>query len=177
MTPNDADVPHATTIQVPVAAPLRNDRVAARAAGTGQFRWVTVACIGLLNIVLLAVGVWSTLTRFPMKDLGLAGLAVSLAAIGIVTFLAFYNDSADIRTAIAGSFVVVYFAVLTVSLNKQVSEKIDTGGAKMLFDNFTTLVGVIVSFYITGKTIEKVAARAAVDAAASGSRVDATQSA
>jgi hypothetical protein len=152
-----ANVAHERGLVMNHTTASSTDKVAARDASTGNWRLATVLTVGVLNVAILGIGIWSTFDSFPGGDIDLAGLALALAAIAMVTFLGFYNDSGDIRTAIAATFIFVYFATLAASLNNAVEDKLNAGFAKDMFTNLTTLVGVVVTFYITGKTVEATA--------------------
>jgi hypothetical protein len=124
----------------------------------GNYQWDTLLMLAGVPVVLLAIGVASTvLDFFPGPDGGLHWMVACLGAIAIWTFVALYNDSGDIRTAIAASVMVAYFASLfVVALLPHASEAVSSGGAKTALDGFQNLVVIVVGFYITGKTVESV---------------------
>ena len=129
------------------------DRTAARDHLSGSFNWRTFAPLLLVNLVIISAGVATT---FLWPRIGVAGYAVALMAVGIFTFLMLFVDNGDIRSALTASFVFVYLALLaTGSLNKTVADKMSEGFGKTIFDNFNTLVGVIIGFYFGGKALEK----------------------
>jgi hypothetical protein len=125
----------------------------------GNYKWHNLLMLAGVPFVLLALGVASTvLDFFPGPDGGLHWMVACLGAIAIFTFVALYNDSGDIRTAIAASVMVAYFASLfVVALLPHASEAVKEGGAKTALDGFQNLVVIVVGFYITGKTVESVA--------------------
>lgn len=130
------------------------DPVAARNITTGRPQWVTIGLVGILNIAIIILAICMTFEEFPGPQT-IAGIAAALTAMPIITFLALFKDSGDIRTAIAGSFVILYFAFMAAGLNSLISERLDVGFGRTMFDSVNTLVGVIVGFYITGKTVER----------------------
>ena len=100
--------------------------------------------VGALIIAIWFVGI--ALGYVPGIELG--PLSGAIFAIGAVTFMGTLRAGADMRTAIAASFVMVYFAVLaalaTSGMNR---EQIDNAVGEQLWENFSYLVGVIVVFY------------------------------
>lgn len=131
----------------------------------GTFKWKTIGLLAGVPFVLLAVGIASTVVKqFPGPDGGLQWLVACLGGIAIWTFIAFYNDSGDIRTAIAASVMLTYFSSLfVIALVDKASVAVSAGGAKTALDGFQNLVVIVVGFYITGKTVESVATHRTVN--------------
>jgi hypothetical protein len=124
----------------------------------GGWRVSTFWPLLLVNVILLIAGIASTFGGIG-EDIGVAGLAVALAIIGIFTFLVLFNDAADIRSAITAAFVFVYFSLMGASLNDTVSKKLAEGFGERIFDSFDTLMGVVIGFYFGGKALEWTAGR------------------
>src|SRR4051794_35508285 len=122
----------------------------------GTFNRSTTLLLIVGNLILFGIGIGTTF----ITKVHLAGLAASLTAIAILTFVVLYKDSDDIRTALAGSFMFLYFAIVGSSLNGSVSAKLNEAGAKDVWTSFNTIVGVVIAFYFTGKSVEIVSKRA-----------------
>jgi hypothetical protein len=133
---------------------VNRDSTAARGGSSERIPWKIFWSVLIVNLALLIAGVATT---FPWAHIEVAGLAVALVAIGIFTFLMLLVDSGDIRSALTAAFLFVYLALMGASLNETVSGKMVGGFGKVMFDNFSTLFGVIVAFYFGGKALEKVA--------------------
>ena len=65
--------------------------------------------IGALMIAIWLVGI----SLGYVTGLGLGPLSAALFAIGVVTFMETLHAGRDMRTVIAASFVMVYFALLS----------------------------------------------------------------
>jgi hypothetical protein len=82
-----------------------------------------------------------------------ASVSGSLFVIASMTFMGLLSISENVKQAIAGSFIVAYFALLFTVIFARVSLVPD---AKDLVHSFTWLTGVVVSGYFGSSTIEKV---------------------
>lgn len=102
--------------------------------------------IGLIDIALLLLGTKAVLH-----------LALSIASMGIITFfgiLLLVNrlsgstilDRGEMRKAIAGSFIVVYFSIVGLLIFNG-TNVMDTTLAKTIIGHFTYVVGIIIVFY------------------------------
>jgi hypothetical protein len=129
------------------------DAVAAIDRSSGKINWKIFVALLIGNLALVSVGVLSTFWR----PVGVAGMAGALVAIGIFTYVMLYADSRDIRSALTAAFVFVYLAVMGMSFHSTFAEKMSVGFGKIMFDDFSTLVNVIVGFYFAGKALEKTA--------------------
>ena len=112
-----------------------------------------VVYFGLATAVILVVGVFAT-AKWP-DGVGLAGVATALGLIGIITFIAFYKDSGDIRTAIAAAVVLTYFAFITVTFNSEVRKVFTEAAGKQMLNNFNSFVKLVITTYIGGVSVEK----------------------
>jgi hypothetical protein len=130
------------------------DAAAAVDRSSGKIRWKIFLALLIGNLALLSGGVLST---FLWRPLGVAGMAGALVAIGIFTYLMLFVDSGDIRSALTAAFVFVYFSIMGMSFHDVFAEKMSGGFGKIMFDNFATLLGVILGFYFAGKALEKAA--------------------
>jgi len=92
-------------------------------------------------------------------------ITLSVGSVGIITFfgiLMLVNylsdslavDKGEMRKAIAGSFIAVYFIVLSWITFREFSPS-DTELAGTIIRHFTHLIGVIVGFYFTSSTIRE----------------------
>jgi len=92
-------------------------------------------------------------------------IAFSIGSIGVFTFffilMLLYNPSdskylkkGEMRKAIAGSFIVVYFAFLSL-LTFEESGTSYTGVFKTMIEHFTYLVGIIVVFYFGSRSVDE----------------------
>lgn len=130
----------------------------------GSFRTPAAILLVAVNIVLLMAGVASSYWFFG-ANVGVAGLAVALPATSLYTFVALFADRRDIRTAVMGAFVVLYFGFVSATFNNDVLTMMNNqdGFGRHVYDSFNTFMLVMLGFYFTGKTVEKVATtRAAV---------------
>jgi Na+/proline symporter len=91
--------------------------------------------------------------------------AFSTGFIGISTFflilMIMYTPSdkkalkkGEMRKAIAGSFIVVYFAFLSFLIFEE-SGTSYTGAFKTMIDHFTYLIGIIIVFYFGSRSVEE----------------------
>lgn len=105
----------------------------------------------------LLIGLWlSTLSRFGRAPLAGAIGVISMSTFVLLLLLGHYAktgkggfDKGSIRLAIAGSFVVVYFAVLSLFAFLEYEP---TAFAEKIADDMTIQVGVIVAFYFATET-------------------------
>jgi hypothetical protein len=63
-------------------------------------------------------------------------------------------NEGEMRKAIAASFIVVYFALLSLFTFVE-SDTSYTGVFKAMIDHFTYLVGIIVVFYFGSRSVEE----------------------
>lgn len=114
-----------------------------------------VIILGIIDLIILPILV--TLLQIPIQWI--------FICIGIITFfgillIANYMsgtspfDSGEVRKALTGSFVVLYFAFVPMvtfgTLNMPTDEPIKT-----IITNFTWIVGAIVIFYFGSRAIEE----------------------
>jgi len=122
----------------------------------GQEKWkkavLMTIVIGALDILVLLLGTFE-----------LVHIAWSVGSIGIITFLGILIlvnylsnsaafDKGEMRKAIAGSFIAVYFALvslLTFTGFSPSSEKL----AETIIGHFTYLVGIVVIFYFGSSAV------------------------
>lgn len=115
-------------------------------------RWIVVL---ILSVVIVGLDILM---------LSILSETLSIACVGIITFMGILLltnllsqdpnlSKAEIRRAIAGSSIVVYFTLLSlVSFSKNVT---DSDLAKTIVSHFTTIVGIIVIFYFGSRAFEK----------------------
>ena len=129
----------------------REDPVATR----GPYRR-TATILVLGNGALIALAVISSLWFFGLH-IRLAGFAIALPAMGILTFVTLLTSSTDIRTAVMAAFTVVYLALLGGSLNRDFANAFSTRGSffHQVYSNLNTFMIAIVGFYFGGKAAEK----------------------
>jgi hypothetical protein len=123
----------------------------------GGFRPMPAILLVAVNIALLAAGVASTFWFFG-ANIGVAGLAVALPATSLCTFIVLFTDHRDIRTAVMGSFTVLYLGFVSATFNHDfVGMMSDRDGfGRHVYDSFNTFMLVMLGFYFSGKAVEKV---------------------
>jgi hypothetical protein len=131
------------------------DQLAARTS-EGGINWRTVLLLFVVNGLLLALGLGSTFWSIG-TDIGISGVAFSTAAVGLWTFLVFFKDSEDIRTAVTASFLALYLAFVAASFNQDVNA-VDGSLLKAVWDSLNPLMIAIIGFYFGGKAFERSAA-------------------
>jgi hypothetical protein len=141
---------------------LRRDEVgAARTSRYGQaaLNWTTILLLGVGDLVLWGLGIASTFWFFG-ADIGIAGLAFGVVAPALWTFLMFFRDSSDIRTAFTASFLALYLAFVAASFIPAVGRAYAQQGSfvSAVWGNLNTLMIAIIGFYFGGKAVEKAAA-------------------
>jgi uncharacterized membrane protein len=141
---------------------LRRDEVgAARVNDPGKagLNWTTILLLGLGDLLLWGLGIASTFWFFG-ADIGNAGLAFGVVAPALWTFLMFFRDSSDIRTAFTASFFALYLAFVAASFIPAVGTAYAQQGSftSAVWANLNTLMIAIVGFYFGGKAVEKAAA-------------------
>jgi hypothetical protein len=97
-----------------------------------------------------------------------ASTAGALFVVAVVTFLGLLSIAENVKQAIAGSFVVVYFGILMTLIFARVRD-LDSNISRQILSNFTTLTGVIVASYFGTATIETVSANRHPDSTATQS--------
>lgn len=133
---------------------MAEDNLAARRSN-GWLNGKTVLLLAVVNGVLWALGIASTFWFFG-TDIGINGVAFSTAAVGLWTFLVFFKDSEDIRTAVTAAFLALYLAFVAAALNREVNAEFTEGGLfKAVWDSFNPLMIAIIGFYFGGKAFEK----------------------
>ena len=126
----------------------------------------TVRWLGGIVVVFLLLGIVSSYSLGPISIgflrigpilIGRGGLALALAAIGIVTFLGFYYRDGDLRTAIAASSFLLYFALFALMLNESVKNALDNDVAKQMLSSLYAILVAVVGFYFGAKAAESIA--------------------
>lgn len=136
----------------PVAMP----RFPARTGG-GSFRTSAIILV-VANIGLLAAGVASSFWFFG-ANIGIAGMSVALPAAGLCTFIVLFTDHGDIRTAVMGTFTVLYLGFVSATFNSDFAKIMADrdGMGRHVYDSFNTFMLVMLGFYFSGKAVEMVA--------------------
>ena len=127
-----------------------------------------------------SIGLWIT------RHWGTLGVTWALSVTPIVTFVALLVTqrgntqapavitTAMMRNAIAGSFVLTYLVSVAFVLFYNDKHEVPEGVTKLLVQNFTVLLGVIIAFYFGTTTREKVVTlRAMKDVGATAAEVQA----
>jgi hypothetical protein len=127
---------------------------------TGRFNWSVIVIIGLGDLILWALGIGSTYWFFG-QHVGVGGLAFTTVAPALWTFLLFYRDAADVRTALTAAFFVLYLGFIITAFNSNLSKNFAENGSFLhsVWDNVNTLMIAIVGFYFGGKAFEAAAER------------------
>lgn len=141
---------------------LRRDPVgAARVHEPGRAgpNWITILLLGVGDLLLWGLGIASTFWFFG-ANIGIAGLAFGVVAPALWTFLMFFRDSSDIRTAFTASFFALYLAFVAASFIPAVGTAYAHEGSftAAVWGNLNTLMIAIIGFYFGGKAVEKAAA-------------------
>jgi len=111
--------------------------------------------IGALDILVLFLGTFE-----------LFHIAWSVASIGVITFLGILMlvnylsesrafDKGEMRKAITGSFVAVYFALVSLLTFTDFSPSDNTELAKTIIGHFTTLIEIIIVFYFASSGVRE----------------------
>ena len=115
-------------------------------------RWVAAL---IISVVIVGLGILM---------LYILPIALSIAIVGIITFLGILVltnllsqdpdlSKAEMRRAIAGSSMVVYFTLLSlVTFSKDLP---NSGLAETAVAHFTYIVGIIIVFYFGSRSLEK----------------------
>ncbi len=122
----------------------------------GKLNWPTVALIGLGDLLLWGLGIGSTFWFFG-HDIGVAGIAFSTVAPALWTFILFYRDAADVRTAFTASLLTLYLGFVAASFNGTVDSDFQADGSFIhsVWENLNTLMIAVVGFYFGGKALER----------------------
>ena len=141
---------------------LRRDPVGAARVderGGAGLNWITILLLGVGDLLLWGLGIASTFWFFG-ANIGIAGLAFGVVAPALWTFLMFFRDSSDIRTAFTASFFALYLAFVAASFIPAVNAAYAHEGSftAAVWGNLNTLMIAIVGFYFGGKAVEKAAA-------------------
>src|SRR4051812_35929825 len=141
---------------------LRRDSVGAARVdepGGAGLNWITILLLGVGDLLLWGLGIASTFWFFG-ADIGIAGLAFGVVAPALWTFLMFFRDSSDIRTAFTASFFALYLAFVAASFIPAVGTAYAHEGSftAAVWGNLNTLMIALVGFYFGGKAVEKAAA-------------------
>lgn len=141
---------------------LRRDPVGAARVdepGGASLNWITILLLGVGDLLLWGLGIASTFWFFG-ANIGIAGLAFGVVAPALWTFLMFFRDSSDIRTAFTASFFALYLAFVAASFIPAVGTAYANQGSFVaaVWGNLNTLMIAIVGFYFGGKAVEKAAA-------------------
>jgi hypothetical protein len=81
-------------------------------------------------------------------------VAMALTVTPLVVFAGFFLAARRARIAIAASFILTFLVMLPFALTLPgLGENVDTGLAKSLIDQFTSVVGIVVVFYFGSETV------------------------
>jgi len=101
-----------------------------------------VLTISIFDIAVFTGGILLTnLTKY-----GSSSIAWSLATIAIGTFFGLLYIG-DMKTAIAGSFVTLYFALLIIYSFSKFQPTVTSDLAKQVIGQFTVLIGTVIAGY------------------------------
>lgn len=136
-------------------------------------QWDTVWFVGIIPmaVVVAAVGL-----SFWTK-LGVASLAAGLPIIGISVFVGLYEGGHDIRSALAGAFMMAWLFLFAITFNATIrdilkpedsraavtaaaakTEREERNIARALADDFKTMGIFVFSFYFGGLAVQKTVA-------------------
>ncbi len=128
---------------------------------TEKSKWLKAslmaAAIVFLDMLVLHLG----MSKVSVPYIGIFQVTWSVSGIGVITFFGtlmlanYLSGSADlnkgeIRKAITGSFIAVYFVLVSLL---SFSELSSTDLAETIIGHFTYLVGIIVVFYFGSSTV------------------------
>jgi hypothetical protein len=138
---------------------IQDDPAAARAASGTKLHWRIALLLIVGNTALFGIGIG--LCYVP--HLGVASLALTIPAAALLTFVVFFTDSRDIRTAITASFLVLYIGFVSASFNTRVTDlaAMKDSFFATVFNDFNSLMLAIVGFYFGGKALETASGRVA----------------
>jgi len=123
----------------------------------GSFKTSAIILV-VANVSLLTAGVASSFWFFG-QNIGIAGLSVALPAAGLCTFVVLFTDHRDIRTAVMGTFTVLYLGFVSATFNSDFAAIMNDreGMGRHVYDSFNTFMLVMLGFYFSGKAAEMVA--------------------
>jgi len=110
--------------------------------------------IGSIDILFLFFGINNK--DFRAFYIGFIGIFTFLGILMLTKYLSASEDleNGEMRKAIAGSFIVVYFAFLSLLIFEE-SSTLYTGVFKTMIDHFSYLVGIIVVFYFGSRSVDE----------------------
>lgn len=120
-------------------------------------KWKNATIMAIIIIILDVIALLLGTVRFSY-------IGWSVGSVGIITFLGilmvinYLSKSpsfcqGEMRKAIAGAFVVVYFSFISLSTFSGFNTT-DTELSKTLIDNFTVLMEIIVVFYFGSRSVD-----------------------
>lgn len=117
--------------------------------------WFLFCIIGIIDIVILIV-FKLFFKEFSIFSVGVIGI---FTFFGILMFLNYLTGDKNIcqgemRKAITISFIVVYFALLSLSTINNLGISY-TGMFQTMIEHFSYLVGIVVVFYFGSRSVEK----------------------
>jgi len=120
-------------------------------------KWQNATLMAIIIIILDVIVLYLGTIRF-------FNIAWSVGSVGIITFLgilmvinylskSYKFCEGEMRKAIAGAFVVVYFSFISLSTFSGFGTT-DTELSKTLIDNFTVLMEIIIVFYFGSRSAD-----------------------
>jgi hypothetical protein len=117
--------------------------------------YVIASVIALLDVLVLILGL-----RFEFFH-----ITWSIGSVGVITFfgtLMLINqlsesqnvDKGEMRKAMAASFIIVYFALLSLLTNSELGSS-NSELSRVIIEHFTYLVGIIIVFYFGSSTVRE----------------------
>ena len=115
--------------------------------------------IGLLDALAFVGGIALSFYKRVGFNASVSG---SLFLVAAITFLGLLGLAQNMKQAIAGTFVIVYFAIMFTIVFAGIRDE-GSELSKQILSNFTTLTGVVVGSYFAAAAVEKVSEDRAVD--------------
>jgi hypothetical protein len=115
---------------------------------------ILVWIIGLIDIAAFLGGI-------ALSYVNAIGFAAATAGavfvVVVVTFLGLLSIAQNIKDAIAGAFVVVYFTIILLIVFANVGDEAGADSLlRQIISNFTTLTGVVVGSYFAAVAVQTV---------------------
>lgn len=129
--------------------------------------WSVIA----VDLALWLLGIVSTHQSFADllgREVGIIGFGFAIAAAALWTFVAFFQDHRDVRTAFTAAFLTLYLGLVAGSMVPGVATEYGKSGGLLqsVWHDVSTVMLVIVGFYFGGKAVEGAASARAKGQAA-----------
>jgi predicted neutral ceramidase superfamily lipid hydrolase len=122
--------------------------------------WLIVLT-GLVNIVFVLLGVWEVIS--PASVVIIIGVFSFFSTLALTSYFSEKQNflEGEMRKAIATSLLMVYFAILALTLvdpnaTLAVTDMTSDGSRSTLMSDFSTIIMVVIGFYFGGRSAEEI---------------------